>query len=275
MVSIVAGRSERDEGTWNIPFQQIPDFTEFCKDTDLSGVTIGVPRNTFNSDPTSPIMVSFEAALKTLASAGAKVVDNVDFPEAEGFKKLNDQVRGIVRSSEFRRDIARYLQALKTNPNNIQSAEDIIEFTKSFPKEEYPERDIGKFLWTQAEGIDVDSDKYKEMVKQERFYGGEGGILGAMEKHNLDVLVIPSTLGIANDLAAKMGFPVLGVPLGFHPAGTSIELDEDKPHLVRVAPGIPYVQSHHSLISCFPTHPFQCSSFRFNAQHADMRLATL
>ena len=59
LVSTMAGRSERDEGTWNIPFQQIPDFTEFCKNTDLSGVTIGVPRNTFNSDPTSPIMVSF------------------------------------------------------------------------------------------------------------------------------------------------------------------------------------------------------------------------
>ncbi len=228
------------------PVQQIPDFTEFCKNTDLSGVTIGVPRNTFNSDPTSPIMVSFEAALKTLASAGAKVVDNADFPEAEGFKKLNNQVKGIVRSSEFRRDIARYLKTLKTNPHNIQSAEDIIEFTKTFPKEEYPERDIGKFLWTQAEGIDVDSDKYKEMVKQERFYGGEGGILGAMEKHNLDVLVIPSTLGIANDLAARMGFPVLGLPLGFRPESTPIELDEDKPHLVRVAPGIPDVHSHLS-----------------------------
>ena len=191
-------------------------------------------------------MVSFEAALKTLASAGAKVVDNADFPEAEGFKKLNNQVKGIVRSSEFRRDIARYLKTLKTNPHNIQSAEDIIEFTKTFPKEEYPERDIGKFLWTQAEGIDVDSDKYKEMVKQERFYGGEGGILGAMEKHNLDVLVIPSTLGIANDLAARMGFPVLGLPLGFRPESTPIELDEDKPHLVRVAPGIPDVHSHLS-----------------------------
>lgn len=192
----MAGRSERDEGTWNIPFQQISDFTEFCKSTDLTGVTIGVPRNTFDSDPTSPIMVSFEAGLKTLASAGATVVGNADFPEAEGFKKLNNQVRGIVRSSEFRRDIARYLKTLKINPHNIQSAEDIIEFTKNFLGEEYPEHDIGKFLWTQAEGIDVDSDKYKEMVKQERFYGGEGGILGAMEKHNLDVLVIPSTLGI-------------------------------------------------------------------------------
>ncbi|KAK4445842.1 amidase signature enzyme [Podospora aff. communis PSN243] len=157
----------------------------------------------------------------TLSQAGAKVVD-ANFKEAEGFKKLNQQIRGIVRSSEFKRDI------------------DIIEFTKTFPGEEYPDRDIGKFLWTQEEGIDVDSDKYHEMVRQEQFYGGAGGILGAMETYNLDLLVVPSSLGIANDLAAKMGFPVMGVPLGFYPEGTPIELDKNEPHLVRVAPRVPY-----------------------------------
>lgn len=242
MLSKMAGRSEKDDRTWSIPFDSIPDFTTYCKGTDLTGITVGVPRNTFSADPTSPIMVSFESAIETLRRAGAKVVDSADFPEADGFKKLNQQVRGIVRSSEFKRDIVRYLQTLETNPNNIKSAEDIIEFTKTFAAEEYPERDIGKFLWTQAEGVDVDSDKYRDMVNQEQFYGGEGGILGAMEKHGLDLLMVPSSLGIANDLAAKMGFPVLGVPLGFYPEGTPVELDDCKPHLVRVAPGIPYVE---------------------------------
>lgn len=65
--------------------------------------------------------------------------------------------------------------------------------------------------------MDVDSDKYRDTFKQEQFYGGEGGILGAMEKHILDLLMVPSSRGIANDLAAKMGFPVLGVPLGSYP----------------------------------------------------------
>jgi len=166
-------------------------------------------------------------------------VDSADFPEADGFKKLNSQVKGIVRSSEFKRDIVRYLQTLETNPNNIHSAEDIIEFTKSFPAEEYPERDIGKFLWTQAEGVDIDSDKYKEMFKQEQFFGGEGGILGAMEKYNLDVLVIPADQDIGNDLAAKMGFPAISMPLGFWPEGTPVQLENKKPNLVKVAPGMP------------------------------------
>ena len=78
------------------------------------------------------------------------MVENADFPKVEDFKKLNMEVKGIVRSSEFKKDIARYLQKLETNPNDLHSAKDIIEFTKSFPAEDYPKRDIGKFLWSQS-----------------------------------------------------------------------------------------------------------------------------
>ncbi|KAK3332679.1 glutamyl-tRNA amidotransferase subunit A [Cercophora scortea] len=239
----MAGRSERDEGTWNIPFDTIPDFCTFCNTTDLSGVTIGVPRNTFRADhdPTSPVMVSFEAALKTLSSAGAKVIDRADFPEADGYKKLNDQSPNLVSlCAEFKRDIARYLQSLETNPNHIHSAEDIIEFIKTTPAEEYPDRDMDIFLWTRDKDIDVGSDKYQQRLEKELFYGGEGGILGAMDKHDLDLLVVPSSQGIAIDLAAIMGFPVLGVPLGFFPEGTPVKLEDKKPNLVNEAPGIPY-----------------------------------
>ncbi len=246
LLSEMAGRSERDERTWHIPFNSIPDFTTFCKGTDLSGITIGVPWNTWEGESPALIQASFESALQTLSSAGANVVEDADFLEADEFKKLNEQVKGVVRSSEFKRDIVRYLQTLETNPNNIQSAEDIIEFTKSFPAEEYPDRDIGKFLWTQAEGVDINGDKDKEMVKQEQFFGGEGGILGAMKKYHLDVLVVPADQDIGNDLAAKMGFPVISVPLGFWAEDTSVQLDKKKPNLVKVAPGMPYVNLYPS-----------------------------
>ncbi|KAK4205914.1 amidase [Rhypophila decipiens] len=240
MLTSVAGRSDVDERTWDIPFEKMPDFTQFCKGAELAGISIGVPRNAFDLDAASPIMKSFERALKTLEAAGETIVDNANFSGADEFRKLNQQVKGIVRCSEFKRDIVQYLESLETNPNNILTAEDIIEFTKSFPGEEFPERDIGKFLWTQAEGIDVNSDTYKHMVEQEKFFGGEGGILGALERYKVDVLVVPSSFNIATDLAAKMGYPELSVPLGFYPEDTPVKKDGSKPHLVTVAPGIPY-----------------------------------
>lgn len=239
MLSFMAGRSELDDRTWNIPFDPIADFTTACKGTDLSGLAIGIPRNCFSGDPSSPVMISFESAIETLRSAGATVVDNANFTAADEFKKLNQQVKGIVRSSEFRRDIVNYLKTLERNPTNIHSVEDIINFTKTCPDEEYPDKDIGKFLWTQEEGIDVDSAKYKDMVAQELYFGGDGGIVGAMKEYNLDVLAVPSTIGIGNDLAAKMGFPVIAVPLGFYPEGTPVEKENRGNGLVKVAPGIP------------------------------------
>ncbi|KUJ20269.1 uncharacterized protein LY89DRAFT_682028 [Mollisia scopiformis] len=86
----MAGRSELDERTWHIPFEPILDFSLFCNSTDLTGITIGVPRNCFDSNTApAPIMASFESALTVLRSVGAKVVDNANFTAVEDFKKLN------------------------------------------------------------------------------------------------------------------------------------------------------------------------------------------
>lgn len=43
----MVGRSDRDERTWNIPFNPIPDFTTSCQGKDLSEIAIGVSRNLF------------------------------------------------------------------------------------------------------------------------------------------------------------------------------------------------------------------------------------
>ena len=64
----------------------MPDYTTFCQGTDLNGITISVPRNTWVAKSPEPIEASFESALKTMHSAGAKVIDNANFPNVEEFK---------------------------------------------------------------------------------------------------------------------------------------------------------------------------------------------
>ena len=142
----------------------------------------------------------------------------------------------MVGSSKFKQDIVQYPQTLVTNPNNMYTAEDIIKFTKTVSEEEYPDKDIGKFLWTQEEVIDVDSAKYKAMVEQELYFGGSGGILGAMDEHKVDLFIVPSILRIANDLAAKMDFSIMAIPLRFWPEHTAVQ---KRGGLVKVAQGIP------------------------------------
>ena len=58
--------SDRDDRTWAIPMNLIPDFTTFCNGTNLDGITIGVPRNSFGNQVPTAIMVSFESAINIL-----------------------------------------------------------------------------------------------------------------------------------------------------------------------------------------------------------------
>jgi amidase len=242
VLNVVAGRSESDDLTWDIPFDPIPDFTASCQSTDLSGVRIGVPRNTFLK--VSPfVLAAFETALKTLGEAGADIVEDANFESADEWMKLDKSTRrSFCITAEFKSDLANYLSGLKDNPNNIHTLEELINFTKSFPEEEYPARDIDIFLAAQANDTGVSGAKYKEVREKELYFGGPGGILGALEKFDLDVLAIPSTIEIPTVLAAKMGYPILTVPLGFYPEGTEIKKNK-RGDLIKIAPGMSYVQA--------------------------------
>jgi len=75
--------------------------------------------------------------MKFLASAEAKVVDNANLLDVEGFLKLSSDGRVFVRTADFKRDIVAYIETLQTNPNNFHSLEDIVNFTKDFPAKGY------------------------------------------------------------------------------------------------------------------------------------------
>ena len=114
---------------------------------------------------------------------------------------------------------------------------DLIEFIKTHPEEEYPDRDIERFLRTQNEDSDVTSAKFKEAVEREdRLYRKEG-ILGVMDELNLDVIAVPANASSPSAAAAALGLPIITVPLGFYPEDT--EVKKTKWDLVETAPGIP------------------------------------
>lgn len=191
---------------------------------------------------------AFEVALETLSSAGAKIVEDTDFEAAGEYKAMDKTSKLFAITTEFKTDIQAYFSSLDTNPNKIADLDDLITFTNETPGERYPEFDIGRFHWTKAEGADLDAQKYKDSLKQDLYFGGEGGILGAMEKHHLDLIVIPTIAEIPMAFAAKVGFPLITVPLGFYPEGTPVEMHK-RGEMILYAPGIPFV-SHFSDTSC-------------------------
>lgn len=237
-----AGRSEFDKITWDIPFDTLPDYAAFCNGTNLQGFRIGVPRNAIMGMAIKPAaLAAFELALKIFTDAGAQVVENTDFKGAGDYKAMDKASKLFAITTVFRTDIQAYLSSLDTNPNNINNLDDLIAFTEATPEERYPEFDIGRFHWTKAEGADLNSQKYKDSLKQDLYFGGEGGILGATEAHNLDLIVIPTIAEIPMAFAAKVGFQLITVPLGFYPEGTQVEMHK-RGEMILYAPGIPTIR---------------------------------
>lgn len=67
--------------------------------------------------------------------------------------------------------------------------------------------------------------------------GGEGSILGALDKYNLDALILPTSY--SPGVAAIAGYPVITVPLGFYPKDTPVVYN-DRGTLVVSGPNTPF-----------------------------------
>ncbi|KAE8396035.1 hypothetical protein BDV23DRAFT_65936 [Aspergillus alliaceus] len=69
------------------------------------------------------------------------------------------------------------------------------------------------------------------------YIGREGGVLGALSRHELDALILPTPL--AAYVPSIVGTPVITVPLGAHPARTKIAYNEFG-NLVQTAENVPF-----------------------------------
>ena len=143
LLSAIAGKDTNDNWTSVQPFDQVPDYVKACNYSAFKGARVGVPRNGidyFLDNTTEPIMAAFEAALDLIGDSGAKVIDKADFAQFDvpAFSRNSK----IVLGTDFIAGLAAYLDALKTNPNNVKNLADISTFTKNDPREEYPTRDV-------------------------------------------------------------------------------------------------------------------------------------
>ena len=235
LLQAIAGKDPNDNCTSAIP--NIPNYVKACKLSSLSDVRIGVPRNAIalGSTPTfEPAQsTAFEQALTVLRSAGATIVDNTNFTAAEEF--WTSSIPGQVVSADFLVDLPKFLSNLTINPNNITDLASLRAFVQAYPLEEYPDRDTG--IWdVTLLGFNSTSPEFWPSYQKNLFYGTEGGLLGALDRHSLDAVVMPADYS-AHHFAAPVGAPVVTVPMGAYPAGSTVV--KDPRGLVERAEGIP------------------------------------
>lgn len=239
LLQAIAGKDQYDNYTSAIPFNgSLPNYVAACKLDALKGKRIGVPRNSFVSDfnPVSdPVQAAFEHSLRILEGAGAIIVDNTNYTAWE--QRLNSPAEGYVLSVDFKANLAQYLDQLISNPNDVESLEDVRNFTQTFPAEDYPDRNTASFDQALSVNFTYDSAEAWAYYQENQYIGGIGGLLGALHNYSLDAVVLPAQS--ASGISAIIGGPVITVPMGVFPPNTTV-IKNPRGNLNAIAPNVPF-----------------------------------
>ncbi|KAK5662707.1 hypothetical protein OQA88_8623 [Cercophora sp. LCS_1] len=231
LLQAIAGVDSYDNYTSAIPFPEhkIPDYVAALNASSLSGARIGVPLNAINQTSNPTEIVAFWSAIKTMQDAGATVVTS-------NFTVASPNTTTIVLGADFVSDLAVYFAGLTYNPHDLHTLSDLRDFTQTFEAEMYPNRDTARWDGALDLGYNNTDGRFWEDYQKNLYWGGEGGLLGAIERDQLDAVVMPTSQAASR--AAIQGAPLVTVPLGFYPATWNVT--RNARGLVQQGPNIPF-----------------------------------
>ncbi|KAK1752896.1 putative Glutamyl-tRNA amidotransferase subunit A [Echria macrotheca] len=229
ILGAIAGPDPHDNYTSAIPFPKIPDYVAALNASALSGARIGVPLNAINTTSNPTEIAAFNAAIATMQAAGATIVD-------ANFTVANPNTTAIVLGADFVSDLAAYLAELTYNPHDLHTLSDVRDFTRSSANESYPDRDTARWDAALALGYNNTDIRFWEDLQRNYYWGGEGGLLGALERNRLDAVVMPTSQAAGR--AAIQGAPVVTVPMGFYPGDWPVT--RNARGLVQQGPNVPF-----------------------------------
>ncbi|KAH8816835.1 glutamyl-tRNA amidotransferase subunit A [Xylogone sp. PMI_703] len=240
ILSIIAGKDPKDNYTLAQPFASPPNYAAALNYSALNGARIGIPRNAIvPGNHSESIFKAFDESIKVLQGAGAEVVES-NFTAWDEYLADRNAPMGncsIVLCADFVADLSKYFAELTSNPNHIRSLADMLEFTKAFDLESYPKRDTA--LWDTCLSLHYDNtdSRFWEAYQFASYFGGKGGVTGALETFNLDAIIMPTDYSWP--VPALAGLPAITIPMGFYPADTPV-VAPDPWKLVEVGPNIPF-----------------------------------
>ncbi|KAL0255075.1 hypothetical protein SLS55_009603 [Diplodia seriata] len=218
-----------------------PNYTGACNLSALAGARIGIPTNVLALSSTALLSTAeraaFASSLAVLRNAGATLVPNANFSAYPAYLLSSNE--SLVLAADFQTNLRAYLGALTLNPANVSDLAGVRAFTRSDPREAWPDRDTG--VWDEAldgQGWDNGDPRFWQALQADLFLGGEGGVLGALERDGgLDAVVLPTS--VSPGVPALVGAPVVTVPMGFYGGNETVVESAGGRGLVGRAPGIP------------------------------------
>ena len=244
LLGAMTGVDPDDEATATTQGKSQTDYSASFSKDGLKDAHIGVimpqPRSVHPAAEQA-----FKEALSAMRSQGATLVGRVDIPT---LRQLG-QAEELVLLYEFKAGINEYLSR-RGGP--VRSLPELIAFNN-----QHSDRELAFFgqelFVAAAEKGGLDSKEYVEALQQCRQATRANGIDAAMEKNNLDALVMitagppgpidlvygDSHTGGSSTLAAVAGYPSITVPMGYYygiPFGISfVGRAYGEPTLIRLA----------------------------------------
>jgi amidase len=248
VLGAIVGMDPRDPATQASAGKTHTDYTAFLDPHGLRGARIGIAREVYFGYSEKADAIA-EAAIATLQSLGAVVVDPADIPSA---KQLRDsQGELTVLLYEFKADLNAYLAELGPEAP-VHTMADVIAFNEAHAAQEMPYFGQELFVQAQAKGS-LSEPEYRTALEENRRLARVEGIDVVMNALNLDALMMPTGspawkidlidgdhhLGGSSQPAAVAGYPAISVPAGYAfglPVGiTFVSEAFSEPKLIRLA----------------------------------------
>ncbi len=223
LLGAITGIDEHDTVTQASAGKFYKDYTQFLDVQGLRGARIGVPRQTYFGYHSSTDAIA-EAAIETLRSLGAEIIDPANIPTSEQLANADTEMTVLLH--EFKADINAYLATL-TN-TSIRSLADLIAFNETHANEEMVYFKQELFIKSQKT-TSLEDARYLSALADNQRLARQEGIDRVMDEYNLDALVMPSggpswcidlitgdhITGGCEQVAALAGYPLISVPAGF------------------------------------------------------------
>ncbi|MFX1389276.1 MAG: amidase [Promethearchaeota archaeon] len=221
LLNAIVGIDTNDESTVKHHHDIPSDFTEFLDPDDIDELRIGIARNFFGKNDLVDQII--EKSIEKIKNLGLEIIDPIEMKSVNELSEYEFQVLLY----DFKNDLNEYLQ--KYGPiNSLNNIDDIINFNNEHQEEVM--RYFGQELFIMAtEKGSIESDDYKEVLKQCYRLARDEGIDAVLKQHDIDVIVAPSggpawiidyingdhSTGGSSSAAAVSGYPNITIPAGY------------------------------------------------------------
>ncbi|CAE6442977.1 unnamed protein product [Rhizoctonia solani] len=241
LLTAIAGRDNKDNFTQTAP-KKIPDYTQFLNPAAIKGKRFGVPRDIFTNDAVTgnnPVInAEFDKALDTIRSMGGIIIDPIDSSLPSSFDSLQNNMASVL-AVDFKVELNKYLKTLKSIPTRATSLAKLIAYNDAHQELEQPTGYEGQNIFLVSNMTSGYDSAYYDALRTNLALTREQGIDALLKSYKLDAIVVPSN-GPMIIPAAIAGYPLITVPLGFHPDNTTVVPSSAGPNTVFPAPGVPF-----------------------------------